>query len=88
MEQVANREKMMWPAVMLAARRKHKVTGRKNTLADSINTRGEVNHSGVPEGKNAAANFINRRREERIKVSHIGRPKGSVSARWDVGFGE
>ena len=86
--QVDKREKMIWPAVMLAANRRHKVTGRKNTLIDSISTNGEASQLGAPVGRNPAANCLKNGSADRIRANHIGRPRGIVRIRWAVGFDE
>lgn len=78
----------MWPALILAASRKHKVIGRNRILIVSIKIKGIANHSGAPRGRREAMTFLNEGREDRIKDNHKGRPIGSVIIRWDVGLKE
>lgn len=78
----------MWPALMLAASRKHRVIGRNNMLAVSIKINGTASHSGAPRGNRLAINFLNEGIEERIRDSHRGRPMGRVIIKWDVGLKE
>jgi hypothetical protein len=40
----------MWPALMLAAKRKDRVSGRTRILVDSIRTRNGFSHVGAPSG--------------------------------------
>lgn len=51
---VARREKIIWPAVMLAANRKDRVIGRRRILIDSISTSAGDNQSGAPIGSRPA----------------------------------
>jgi len=41
----------MWPAVMFAANRNERVSGRTRTLDVSINTKNGFNQSGAPSGR-------------------------------------
>ena len=73
----------MWPALMLAARRKDKVIGRTVILEDSIKTRNGLSQEGAPPGSSMARNFMGaERREERIRLSHKVRPNENVKIRW------
>lgn len=45
----------MWPALIFAANRKERVTGRKIILVVSIRTRNGFNHEGAPPGSSLAA---------------------------------
>lgn len=50
--------KTIWPAVMLAARRKHRVRGRIKILRVSIRMRAGLSQSGAPEGSRFATTFF------------------------------
>lgn len=84
-ENIAIRIITIWPALIFAARRKERVTGRTEMLVDSINTRKGFSQVGAPEGRrwarssmgaNAAADII--------RLSQRVRPNESVRRRWLV----
>ena len=76
------RASTIWPALILAARRKERVTGRTETLVDSIDTKSGFSHNGAPPGRRPARNFIGSLiKEERIKLSHNTRPNVRVKIR-------
>jgi hypothetical protein len=65
----------MCPAVMLAASRKDKVSGRTETLTDSIITRNGLSQSGAPSGNRCAADALGAFTQlEIMKAAHIGSP--------------
>lgn len=74
----------MWPAVIFAASRKHKVIGRIMILRVSIIIRGGESHSGAPLGKRLADDivgfFLN---PEVIRESQRGNPIDNVKIKWD-----
>ena len=73
----------MWPAVMFAASRKDRVSGRTITLTDSISTRNGFNQSGAPSGRKwATDSFMFSENLEMISLSHKGKPKEKVMIRW------
>lgn len=78
----------MWPALIFAASRKHKVIGRNKILIVSMKIRGIASHSGAPNGSKEAITFLKDGKEERIKHNHNGSPIGRVTIRWDVGLKE
>lgn len=73
----------MWPALILAARRKDSVAGRTVMLTVSVSVRNGFNQSGAPSGSRAAIKeemfFV---AELMIIVSHKGRPNVRVKIRW------
>lgn len=73
----------MWPALMLAARRKERVIGRTENLEDSTRTRNGFNQAGAPPGRSMAMNFIGfEKMEDRMMDSQRVRPKAKVKRRW------
>jgi len=77
----------MCPALMLAARRKERVTGRTEKLEDSTTTRNGFSQAGAPPGRSMAINFIGRESiEDRIVLSQSVSPKEKVKRRWLVGL--
>lgn len=69
----------MWPALMLAASRKDRVTGRKMILVVSISTKKGFNHEGAPPGSNEAAAVEGEYDlPDRIRDSHKGTPNENV----------
>ena len=69
----------MCPALILAAKRKDKVSGRTNVLVVSIKTRNGFNQSGAPSGSRwAAVAFGFLVADEIMKDSHKGNPRDSV----------
>lgn len=72
----------MWPALILAANRKERVTGRTEMLVDSIITKKGFSQVGAPPGRSMARNLEgDENAEDRIILSQRVRPKGSVSRR-------
>lgn len=70
------------PALMLAARRKDKVIGRKENLEDSTAVRNGFNHAGAPLGRSEAIKVIGRDKiEERAELNHKVNPKERVKSR-------
>ena len=72
----------MWPAVILAASRNDRVSGRTAILDVSIRTRNGFSQSGAPSGKkwavDALGDFEN---DEIINLIHRGRPMDRVIIR-------
>ena len=74
--------KTMWPALMLAARRKERVIGRTRILTDSMITKAGASQEGAPEGRNLAVNSLGELiKEDMIKANQSGIPKDIVSKR-------
>ena len=48
----------MWPALILAAKRKERVKGRTKILTVSIITKNGFNQSGAPPGRSDAAHLV------------------------------
>lgn len=75
----------MCPALIFAANRNDRVTGRTIIDEDSINTRNGFNQSGAPSGRRwaivAFGDFVNL---EIIIIIHIGKPILRVNRRWEV----
>lgn len=72
----------MWPALMFAASRNDRVTGRTIILDDSINTRNGFSQSGAPSGKRCAmVALIDFIVLDIIRSIHIGRPILRVNKR-------
>jgi hypothetical protein len=70
------------PALMLAANRNDKVSGRTEILVVSISTRNGFNQSGAPSGKKCAINILgNFVSLERIMDIHNGSPRAKVKIR-------
>ena len=77
----------MWPALILAASRKDKVTGRTRVLIVSTIIRKGLSHLGAPAGRRWAANAVGELiREDKIKASHSGSPRLNVVNRCLVGL--
>ena len=73
------RVKTMCPALMFAASRTDKVTGRTAVLTVSIKMRNGFNHEGAPPGKRDAKVVIGLKNTlDKINLSHSGRPKENV----------
>lgn len=51
----------MWPALMLANNRKHKVIGRTNKLIASTTLKKEARYQGAPNGKSLDTPFLLRK---------------------------
>ena len=69
----------MWPALILAARRNERVRGRDEVLVVSTNDRNGLSHCGVPWGtKLASVAEVSKLRDDKIYVSHKGRPRLAV----------
>lgn len=79
---------MIWPALMLAASRKHRVIGRNRILMVSIKINGTASQFGAPIGRRPAINFLKEGSLDKIRASHKGSPTGRVTIRWDVGLNE
>lgn len=84
-ENTAIRVITIWPALMLAAKRKDRVTGRTETLVDSIRTRKGFNQVGAPEGRrwarsSAGAAVV----ADMIRLNQRTRPNDRVRSRWLV----
>ena len=74
--------KIIWPAVIFAARRKERVTGRAIILTVSTSTRKGFSQSGAPPGRRPARkDFGEYIALERIKESQSERPRGRVKIR-------
>lgn len=72
----------MCPALMLAASRNDKVSGRTVILVDSISTRNGFSQSGAPSGRKWAINiFGNLVRLDKIIDIHSGSPRDRVKIR-------
>lgn len=75
----------MWPAVMLAASRKERVSGRERVLKVSTRTRNGVSQDGAPLGERLAVVCVMLNvMAERIMASHRGRPRLAVNRMWLV----
>ena len=73
------------PAVMLAASRKERVSGRESVLRVSTRTRNGVSQEGAPLGERlAVVCMMLNVMAERIIVSHNGKPKLAVNKMWLV----
>lgn len=72
----------MCPALMLAASRTDKVTGRTRVLTVSIKIRNGFNHAGAPPGRSAARVEVGLNvDEEMISLSHKGSPSAKVKTK-------
>ena len=70
----------MCPAVMLAASRKERVSGRERVLRVSTRTRNGVSQDGAPLGARLAVVWVMLNvRADRIIDSHRGRPRLAVN---------
>jgi len=78
----------MWPALMFAASRKHRVIGRNKILIVSIKINGMASQVGAPIGRNPAINFLKEGSPDKIRASHRGSPTGRVTIKWEVGLNE
>lgn len=71
-----------WPALIFAAKRNDRVTGRTIILVVSIRTRNGLSQSGAPSGRmwatDAFGDLVN---EDKIILSHNGNPKVNVKIR-------
>jgi hypothetical protein len=72
----------MWPALIFAANRKDRVTGRTMILDDSINTKNGLSQSGAPSGRRwAIVALIDLMVLDIINSIHIGKPILKVNKR-------
>lgn len=75
----------IWPAVMLAASRNERVSGRERVLVVSTITKNGVNHDGAALGARLARVWIRLYvRADRISESHSGNPSLAVKIIWLV----
>ena len=82
MKYTPTRVRTMWPALMFAASRTDSVIGRTKVLTVSIKMRKGFNHAGAPPGKSAARVDVGLKVEEdRMSLSHKGRPSANVKTR-------
>lgn len=82
---IFTKPKTIWPALILAAKRKDRVIGRTRILMDSIKTNGGASQVGAPDGNNLAQNWDGELNNEDITILiHKGKPKVKVSNRWEV----
>lgn len=72
---------------MLAASRTERVIGRTAILMVSMRIRGGFSHVGAPLGRRFAVTVFGLLLiPEIIKLSHRGRPRITVSRRWEEGL--
>lgn len=73
----------MWPALMFAASRKDRVTGRNKILIVSMRTKKGFNHAGAPPGsRDAATEEGENEAPDKISEVQRGRPKAKVKINW------
>ncbi len=76
------RLKTIWPALMLAASRNDRVSGRTRILVDSISTRNGFSHVGAPSGSKCAVEAFGACEKLDIRsLIHSGRPSRRVNTR-------
>jgi hypothetical protein len=78
--------RIMWPALIFAARRKDSVTGRTRILTVSIRIKGGASQEGAPVGRRWAVVYMGcEANDDIINASQRGSPNVRVNRRWFVG---
>jgi len=73
----------MWPALIFAARRNDRVSGRTAILVVSIIIRNGFNHLGAPSGNKWAIDALGALEyDDKMNDIHIGRPNDKGKIKW------